>query len=190
MQKNSSVKKLKTTAILTRMAMLAAISIILVALIHFPIFVSAPFLEYDPADIPIIIGTFLYGPTLGFILAVVTCIVQGVTVSAASGIIGIVMHIFATGSYVLVAGIIYKKNHTKKGAIIALIAGTLTMTISMVIWNLVFTPIFLGTPFDAVKAMIIPIIIPFNLIKAGVNSVITYFTYKPVERILKVKGKS
>ena len=130
------------TKVLTRMAVLAAISILLVALIHFPIFPAAPFLEYDPADIPIFIGTFMYGPVLGLVLTLITCILQGLTVSAQSGIMGILMHLFATGSYVLVAGIIYQRMHDRKGAIIALIAGSITMTISMVIWNIIFTPIF------------------------------------------------
>ena len=47
---------------LTVMAMLVAISVVLVYLIHFPIFPAAAFLEYDPADIPILIGAFAYGP--------------------------------------------------------------------------------------------------------------------------------
>ncbi|NLN97988.1 MAG: ECF transporter S component, partial [Eubacteriaceae bacterium] len=54
--------KMKQTKRLTEMAVLAAMSIILVATIHFPIFPAAPFLEYDPADIPIFIGTFMFGP--------------------------------------------------------------------------------------------------------------------------------
>lgn len=172
---------------LTQMAVLTALSVILVALIHFPIFPAAPFLEYDPADIPIFVGTFLLGPTSGLILTVVASIIQGITVSSGSGIIGIAMHILATGSFVLVAGNIYKKNRTVKGAIIALVAGSLVMTVVMVIWNLLITPIFLGTPFEVVAQMIVPIIIPFNLLKAGINSVITFFVYKPVSRILKIE---
>ena len=50
---------------LTTLAMLAALAIVLVALIHFPLVPAAPFLEYDPADIPIFIGTFLFGPAAG-----------------------------------------------------------------------------------------------------------------------------
>ena len=66
------------------MGMMAAISIILVYLIHFPIFPAASFLEYDPADIPIFICTFLYGPLSGFILTVIVSFIQGFTVSAHS----------------------------------------------------------------------------------------------------------
>lgn len=175
---------------LTKMAVLAALSIVLAALIHFPIFPTAAFLEYDPADIPIFIGTFMFGPTLGLVLTAITCIIQGLTVSAGSGVYGIIMHFIATGSFVLVAGNIYNKFHSQKGAIVALIAGTITMAIVMVPANLIFTPMFMGAPVEAVWAMVLPIIIPFNLIKAGINSVITFFIYKPISKIFKTKKKT
>ena len=97
---------------LAKMGMLVAISIVLVYFIHFPIFPAVAFLEYDPADIPILIGTFAFGPLAGILLTVVTSVVQGVTVSAASGVYGILMHIIATSVLVFVAGIIYKFNKT------------------------------------------------------------------------------
>ena len=74
---NEKVRKLVT------MAMLAALSIVLVYVIHFPIFPAASFLEYDPADIPILIGTFAYGPLAGVLLTVVVSVIQGMTVSSA-----------------------------------------------------------------------------------------------------------
>ena len=128
---------------ITAMAMFAAISVVLVTLIHFPIFPMAPFLEYDPADIPIFIATFLFGPLSGLILTFVVCVIQGLTVSAQSGIIGIAMHLVATGSFVLVAGAIYKYHSHVKGMIIASICGILIMTIMMALWNLILTPIFM-----------------------------------------------
>lgn len=172
MQTSAKIKKLTT------MGMMAAVSIILVYFIRFPLFPAAPFLEYDPADIPIFICTFLYGPISGLALTVVVSFIQGFTVSAGSGIIGVVMHIFATGSFALVAGFLYRRGKTRKKAVVALVAGVLTMTIMMVIWNVIFTPIFLGTPIDAVLGMLVPIIIPFNLIKAGLNATITLLVYK------------
>ena len=173
-----------TTKQLTQMAVLAAMSILLVYLIHFPIFPAAAFLEYDPADIPIFIGAFMFGPLGGLILTAIVCVLQGVTVSSASGIIGILMHFFATGSFVLVAGNVYKKNRTRKGAVIALALGTVTMTITMALWNIAITPFFMGIPVEAVLPMILPIIVPFNLIKAGINSVITFVVYKSVSKVL------
>lgn len=170
---------------LTRMGMLVAVSVVLVYVIHFPIIPAAPFLEYDPADIPIFIVTFMYGPLAGLAVTVVTSVIQGFTVSAGSGIIGIIMHILSTGSFVLVAGTIYQKNKTRKGAAIALVAGVITMTVVMVGCNLVFTPLFLGAPMEVVVAMLLPAIIPFNLIKASINAGITFILYKYISRILK-----
>ena len=65
------------TARLAKMAMLVAISIVLVMLIHFPIFPAVAFKEYDPADIPILIGTFAFGPAAGVVLTVVTGVLIG-----------------------------------------------------------------------------------------------------------------
>ena len=170
------------TVRLAKMGMLAAISLILVN-IHFPIFPPIAFMEYDPADIPILIGTFAFGPLAGLLITLVTSVIQGVTVSAAAGVYGILMHIIATGTYVLVAGVIYKGVKSKKGAITALVAGTLAMTVMMVGANYIITPIFMNVPTDAITALL-PFIIGFNLIKAGANGIITFFLYKRVSRFL------
>ena len=174
----------QSTRKLTTLAMLAAISIVLVAVIHFPLLPAAPWMEYDPADIPIFIGTFLFGPWVGLGLTAVVSILQGVTVSAAAGPIGVLMHFLATGSFVVVAGLIYQKNKNHKGAVAALIAGVLVQTAVMVGCNLVFTPIFMGQPMERVVAMLLPVIIPFNLLKAGINALITHFVYKPISKVV------
>lgn len=167
---------------LTIMAMLVAISVVLVYLIHFPIFPAAAFLEYDPADVPILVGTFAFGPAAGFLLTVVTCVLQGVTVSAGSGPYGIIMHLIATSTMVLVAGNIYRVKHTRSGAAVGLVVGTICWGIVMVIANHFITPLFMGVPVDVVDAMLLPVILPFNLIKAGVNSLITFLIYKTISR--------
>lgn len=168
---------------IAKVSMLVAISVVLVYLVHFPIFPPVPFLEYDPADIPIFIGTFAFGPLAGLMLAVVTAVIQGVTVSSASGVYGVIMHILATGSFVLVAGCIYRGQKSRKKAVAALAAGVVTWTVVMVIANLIVTPLFMGVPVSVVKGLM-PYIIGFNLIKAGVNSVITFFLYKRISTFL------
>lgn len=172
-----------TTTRLAKMAMLVAMSIVLVAIIHFPIFPAVAFLEYDPADIPILIGTFAFGPLAGFILTVVTSVIQGVTVSAASGVYGILMHIIATSALVIVAGIIYRRNKTKKSAAIAILCGVAAMTIVMVGANMVITPIFMGVPRSVVWELM-PFIVAFNAIKAGINGIVTFLVYKRISGFL------
>ena len=169
---------------LTQMAMLAALSIVLVYAVHFPIFPSAPFLEYDPADIMLIIGTFLYGPVAGLLLTAVVCVIQGITISADSGVIGILMHFVASGGYVLLAGLVYRRNKTSKGFILALLAGTLARCVTMLIWNILLTPVFMGVPTEAVLAMLLPVILPFNFIYATANSIIAAVVYRAARPLL------
>ncbi len=162
--------------------MLAAISVVLVLLIRIP-YPPAPFLVYDPADIPIFIGTFVFGPIAGLILTAIVSFIQAFILGG-DGIIGFFMHFVATGAFVLIAGFIYGKNKSRKSAIIGLVCGTIVMTASMMVWNLLITPIFLGVPRSAVAAMLFTVIMPYNLLKAGVNAIVTFLTYKSIAKFL------
>ena len=51
--------------------------------------------------------------------------------------------------------------------------------------NLWLTPIFMGTPTEVVLQMLVPIIIPFNLLKAGVNAIVTALIYKRIHKVLQ-----
>jgi riboflavin transporter FmnP len=173
-----SVKKLVT------MAVLAALSIVLMLFIKFPIIPAAPYLIYEPADVPILIGTFLFGPLSGLLITVVVSAIQAFATPDGNGLVGFFMHVVATGAFVITAGLIYKKFHHMKGAIIALVAGTLAMAAVMIPVNLIIQPNFFNVPIDVVKSLLIPAIIPFNLIKAGLNSVLTFVVYKRISKIV------
>ena len=169
---------------LTSMALMAALSIILVYFIHFPIFPAASFLEYDPADIPLMIAGFVFGPVTALLVCAVTCAIQAMTVSAASGVIGFCMHFFATGAFVLVSGLLSKHFKSKGGIIVALLCGTIVTILMMIPLNLIFTPMY-GTPIEAVKQMMLPVIVPFNAIKFFVNALLTYLVYIPIRKHIK-----
>lgn len=169
---------------LATLGVLAAFSIVLMYAIRVP-FPPAPFLEYDPADVTILIGAFLFGPWWGLALTAVVSLLQGITVSAGSGFIGVIMHMTATGCFALIAGFMYSKNKTRKTAYISLVMGVAVQTVIMALMNLCLTPAFMGTPVEAVLSMMIPIIIPFNLLKAGINALITALIYKRIHKLLK-----
>lgn len=175
-QNSINTKKLVT------LAMFAAISVVLVTFIHFPLPLLPAFLEYDPADIPIFIATFLFGPWWGLAITIVTSVIQGVTVSALSGIIGIVMHIAATGSFVIVFGLICRHKHSMFSKITAIICGIITMTAVMVVMNLLFTPVFMETSVDIVLDMILPAILPFNLLKSTLNAAAAFMLFLALEK--------
>ncbi len=174
------MKKISTTISsrkIAGMAVLSALAVVLAVVWHIPIFPAVPFLEYDLADVPIFLSAFMYGPWSALIITIIVCIIQGTTVSASSGFIGILMHILATGSYVLVSGLIYKKWHTFKGAMVAMSAGVLTWIVLMAVWNIIFTPIFMGVPRAVVLDLFVWIIL-FNLVKVGLNTFCTAIMYK------------
>ncbi|NLX93422.1 MAG: ECF transporter S component [Clostridiales bacterium] len=167
-------------------AMLVAISIVSLYVVPlWSIFPSSPFLQYDMADVPVLIGTLLFGPGTGLLILGLVSVIQGLTISAASGWVGIVMHFCASGALVLLAGIFYKKKKTFWPLIAGLVLGSLSMTALMVPLNLFFTVRFFGVPYEAVKDMLIPVIIPFNLIKGGLNSAIAAAVFFPVKNILE-----
>ena len=176
--KHENIRKLTVTA------MLVAVSVVLVWLVHFPLFPTAAFLEYDPADIPILIGTFAYGPVAGILLTIAASAIQALTVSAQSGLYGFLMHIISTSLLAVTAGIIYRFNHTRIGAAIALTCGTLAMGFGMMLANHFITPVFMGVPVSVVDDMLLTVFLPFNLIKAGFNALITFLVYKPVSNHL------
>lgn len=170
---------------ITNIGVLIGLSLILMLTIRFPLFL--PFLIYEPGDIPILIIAFLYGamPALSatFILSVLMAALTGL-----GGPFGAFMHFLATGVLVGVAGYIYKKYHSKKGAVIGLAAGSLAMTGVMAVANVLLNPIFYGIPYEQTINMLLPGIIPFNLTKAVINSFLTVLVYKKIANFLRSKG--
>ena len=170
---------------MVKLGMLTALSIILVYAIHFPIFPAASYLEYDMADVPILIGTFLYGPWWGLALTAVVSLLQWLLVSPQSLWVGAVMHFFATGSYVVAARLIYSKHRTRTAAIFGMALGAILQTLMMIPMNLIFTVHFFGVPKETVIALLPTAIIPFNAIKTVANSIITFLLYKRVAKLFE-----
>jgi riboflavin transporter FmnP len=172
---------------LLKMAMLCAISIIFVALVRIPIFPQAPWLVYDPADVPLLIGAFLYGPLAGILMTIVTAGIQALFFSA-DGIVGFMMHVIASGALITVSGLVYRAKRTKKGAVIGLIFGALARAAIMIPANLVISTNFYGMQYDAVVALL-PITSAFNLIYASINGLVVFLIYKPLAVLLRREHK-
>ena len=174
--------KTYSTAKLTKLGIMVAVSLVLLMLIRIP-FPPAPFLVYDPADIPIYITAFAFGPVEGLLVTLVVCIIQAFLLGG-DLFYGFIMHFVATGIVAVIIGMMYKRNKTRKTAVTALICGVITATVIMCIMNIIVTPHYMGAPVSAVIAMIPTVIIPFNLLKAGVNSIVTFLVYKRISGLL------
>jgi len=148
---------------LTIMALLTAIAIVIVIPFNPSIFAAAPWMEYDMADVPVLLATFALGPIAGLEVLAAVSLLQAFLLGG-NGLVGAVMHFLASGTFILVAYFIYNKGRSIKSMLLGLLLGTLAMAAMMVPLNLIITVNFYGQPIETVKAMLIPIIIPFNLI--------------------------
>jgi len=164
---------------ITGIGLLVALSIIVGYFIHFPVLPQAPFLLYDPGSVFLLIGSFKLGPKIGLLMSLLTALLFAL-ITGQGGPYGALMNFLATGTLVFVASQIYFLNHTKKGAVLGVILGTVAMTLIMVPANLVITPLYLGVSRDIVTKMLLPAIIPFNLIKGILSGVITLIIYKRI----------
>ncbi len=177
--KQQNIKKLCV------MAMLAAFAFVMVNIIRIPMIV--PFLKYEPKDVVIAIGGFLYGPLSAFCISFVVSFLEMITISD-TGWIGMIMNILSTCSFACTAALIYKKKHSLSGAITGLSLGVILMVGVMLAWNYVLTPLYMGQSRADVAAMLIPAFLPFNLIKGTLNAGITALLYRPLVQGLRRAG--
>ena len=166
------------------MALLSAIAYLMVSFIRIPVVM---FLKYEPKDVIITIGGFLFGPMASFVVSLLVSLIEMVTISE-TGPIGALMNLLSTCCFACTASYIYKKNRTMTGAIMALVIGTVFMTGAMLLWNWLITPLYMGYPREAVAEMLVPVFLPFNLLKAGLNTAFVLFLYKPLVTALRKTG--
>ncbi len=172
---------------MTTLAMLCAAAFIAVFLIRIPIMPMVPFLKYEPKDIIIVMGGFIYGPLSAVTVSAVVSLIELITISD-TGIIGLIMNILSSCSFACVASGIYKAKHTLKGAIAGLLCGVVSMCVVMLLWNYLITPLYMEIPRAEVAAMLIPAFLPFNLLKGILNTALTLLLYKPVVTALRKTG--
>ena len=143
------------------------------------------FLQFDLKDTVICIGGFIFGPLAAAIISIVVPVVEMFTVSD-TGPIGCIMNILATASFCCTAAFVYRRIHTKKGAVIGLALGVLSLTAVMLLWNYLITPLYMPSFTRAqIAAMLPTIFLPFNLVKGGLNMAVILLLYKPVVTALR-----
>ena len=166
---------------LTSLAMFAALAYALMVVGRFPIVL---FLKYDPKDFVLVICSFMFGIIPATIVTAIVSVIEMVTVSD-TGIIGLLMNVVATLAFLIPASYFFYKSKSVKNVVISLIASTLLMTVVMLLWNWVVTPFYMHIPRSEVVKLLVPAILPFNLIKGFLNSALIAIFYS---RILKIKS--
>ena len=165
---NQRIKRITVAAMLCALAFLSV----------FVFRIKVQFLTYDVKDAILAITSLLFGPVYGVASAAVVSLLEFWTVSD-TGVYGLIMNFASSGTFALTCGLIYHFRRTYGGAIIAVLSSVFSVTGVMLLMNLWITPIFMGAPREAVVQMIPTLLLPFNLLKAGLNAAITLAIYKP-----------
>ena len=169
-----------TTRQLVTLSLMCALAILL-SFIEFPIFPAASFLKLDASFVPSTVMALSYGTPSGIMCAVACAVAHGIITG---NWVGALMNIIASVVFILPAALIYSRMKSIKGMVIGFIVATVCLIVGASIANLIIDPIFYGMPFEAVSALIVPAIAPFNLIKGVVLSVLSILIYKSIKGIL------
>ena len=182
------MKNIKSSKLVS-LAMLSAFSF-LVMLIKTPPIFPAPFnfLMYEAKDVVIVIGGFLYGPLSAMAVALVVALTEWFSGVSTTGIWGALMNFLSSCTFACTAALVYKNWRKLPGAAVGLIGGIAVTVPVMLLWNYLIVPIYTGAPRDFIAASLVPVFLPFNLIKYGLSAAITMLLYKPI-RIALDKSK-
>lgn len=203
--RSGNVMERSRTRTLTQIAMLGAVAGVLMNL-EFPIpFLAPSFYQLDFSEIPVLIGAFAMGPMAGVLIELVKILVHLVTKGTLTAGVGDLANFIFGCAFVVPAGLIYRMHHTKSRvhAVIGMAAGTALTTVAACLMNtFVLLPAYgkaFGMPIEAFVEMgaavhasvssllgfVMLIIVPFNIFKYTLTSVIVFFIYKRIRVILR-----
>lgn len=186
-----------------QVGMLSAIAIILMQL-ELPLPFAPPFYQIDFSEIPVLIGCFLMGPFAGALIELIKVILNMAISGTVTGGVGDIANFLIGCAMCIPAGMIYKRYHTRKSALVGMAAGTVFMTaIGCILNAYVLLPVYakafelpmqalveMGTAVNpsitGVSTFVIFAVAPFNLLKGTLVSLIVFLTYKKISPIFKM----
>ena len=190
-------KKRMSTRKLVMIALLAAISTLLMYL-EMPLPLMPPFLKLDISAVPVMIGSFMFGPAAGVIMAGLKSTIH--LLSTQTGGVGELADFLITGSFALTAGLVYRRHHDKTGAKIAAVSSIAVITIVGCLANwFILLPFYKNImPIDAIIAACGAVnpavtsaagyiwfgVLPFNLIKGTIVCILTFLLYKRLSGVI------
>lgn len=169
-----------STRQLVTMALMCALSAVF-QFIQIPIIPGVTFLTYDPSLVPAMVCGFAFGPASGIVVGTIASVIHGLVLGEW---VGSLMNIVATVCFVLPAALIYRKSHTLTGAIVGLVVSCIAATLGALASNLTIGVWFWYGSVDVIVPMLLPAIVPFNLVKTILNSVLTCVVYKSISNLI------
>ena len=187
---------------LVLIALFGALAAILM-LFEIPLtFIVPEFIKLDFSELPVVLGAFMMGPVEGIFIATVKVLLKLVIKPTSSAYIGELANWIYSVSYIIPAALVYRFKKGKSGAAVSLAVGTVVTSVVAVVSNTFFIfPAYVklyGMPMNVIVGMGTAInshitslgtmmlfsILPFNLIKYGLVSIITFFSYKRLKGLI------
>ncbi|MCY6369791.1 ECF transporter S component [Clostridium ganghwense] len=184
-----------------KISLLSVMAFVLMFL-EFPLPVFPSFLQIDLSDLPALLGGFALGPVSGILIELFKNVLHVIFKGTPTGFVGEFANFMVGSIFVVTAGTIYKMKKSKKTAVLGLLAGTVVMSLCASVLNYaILLPLYaklfkapieafvaMGTAINSniktVKDLVMLSILPFNLLKGIVVSVITIPVYKSVSPML------
>lgn len=191
-----------STKKLVLIAMLGAVSALLM-LVEVGVPFAPGFLKIDLSSLAIVIGGFVMGPLEGMLIAIVKLLLKLLLKGTTTVGVGELMDVIVTACYMVPAVLFYRSHKTRKGAAISLGIGTIVVSIAAVVTNyFIMFPIYawafkmpleaivdMGTAInpniDSLLTMMIWAVLPFNVLKYVIISLITFLVYKRLSVFLR-----
>ncbi len=177
--------KKTSTRNMVAIAFFSALAVVLMWFPKFPLIPSVPFMSYDFSDVPVLIGTFSLGPVAGIFIVTIKNILYFITRSR-SGLIGTYMNWSTTLVFVVTAGFIY--HHVKRnrwGALLGMVLGTALFTVVAVVNNIYIALPAWGIPTEQIAPLITSAVIPFNLLRGLISTLMTMLLYRKSADLLR-----
>lgn len=199
----SSATQRGTTQKLTLVGLFGAISALLMVL-DFSLPFIPPFVKMDFSELPVILGGFLMGPLYGSYVALTKVLLNFLFDGSSTAGVGELVNLIGSLSFMLPAVWFYQRHRTKRGAIISMTLGTVIATAVLLLANyFVMFPLYakmMNFPLESIiqaagttnplvtnlATLMVAALLPFNLLKYGLSSVLTFFLYKRLEKALKL----
>lgn len=183
-------------SVFVKLSMLVAVAYLLQTFLEFPLPMFPSFLKLDFSDLPAIIGAFAFGPMAGVIIELVKNTLHGITATN-SAFIGELANFIMGSVFVFVSSVLYKFTRTKKIAVIGLILGTIATTAAGALLNYyLLLPAYAkfmgpnGLSAAQMKSIVMYSIIPFNIFKYTLVSLISLLVYKKVANFIRKEASA
>lgn len=193
------IKQIKSTNSMVKISILSVIAYVIM-LVEIPVFFFPGFLQIDFSDLPALIGGLALGPAAGVMVEIIKNLLHFITKNQTGGV-GELANFIVGSALILPASIMYMKNKTKKSAMTGMVIGIVAMGIFGALANY-----FILLPFYAkmmpieeiiawsaaangaivdMKTLILYAVVPFNILKGIMVTILTGILYKRISPILK-----